>query len=210
MDLNGTVRAITSRLGINTSRPLSTDEVGALLVSQAGPKYSALSRNGRVFGATFGTGTAIAPVQAVPTTAAAWDLYNGEADGGRDYYILQVAAHSVSGTLGLGMGLLGCVSLARQTTVPTDYASSIKSSLSGGPFDSRAIFDQDQTITGGTPAWQLLASRDQVSAVSVGSGLVAVVDGMMRVQPGHIAGFSVIAPVGTSALFGVSVIWAEL
>lgn len=210
MNLEATVRHISQRLGLNTERTLSADEHGGLLVSHSGLKYGHLSRSGRVFGATFGTGTAIAPVQAVPTTAAAWDLYNGEPDGGRDLYIIQAAAHSVSGTLGLGMALLGCVSLARQTTVPTDYTNSIKTSLAGGPFDSKAIFDQDQTITGGTPAWITLAARDQVSAVSVGSGLVAPVDGFMRVPPGHIAGFTVLAPAGTTALFGVSVVWAEL
>lgn len=209
MDIKAVVRGITTRLGTGAERSLSADELGALLVSQGGLKYAWLARNSRIFGATFGTGTAIAPATAVPTTAADWDLYNGEPDGGRDLYIIQVAAHSVSGTLGLGMALLGTVSLQRQTTVPTDYASSIKTSLNGGPFDSKAIFDQAHTITGGTPAWQTLAARDQVSAISVGSGLVAVVDGFMRVPPGHIAGFSVLAPVGTTALFGVSVIWAE-
>ena len=210
MDLVGTVRQIGARIGVGTERTVNLDEQGALLVSQLGLKYGALARNNRIFGATFGTGTAIAPVQAVPTTAAAWSVYNGEPDGGRDLYIIQAAAHSVSGTLGLGLALLGCVSLARQTTVPTDYASSIKSSLCGGAFDSKALFDQDHTITGGTPAWMTLAARSQVSAVEVGSGLVAPVDGFMKVPPGHIAGFTVLAPVGTTALFGVSAIWAEL
>ena len=209
MFLEGTVRALAARLANNTERSVTLDELGALLVSQGGPKYGYLARNNRIYGATFGTGTALAPIQAVPTTAVDWDLYNGEADGGRDLYVIQVALHSVSGTAGLGLSLVGCVSLARQTTVPTDYSGSIKTSLCGGPFDSKAIFDATHTLTGGTPAWQTLASRDQVSAVSVGSGLVAPVDGFMKVPPGHIAGFSALAPVGTTALFGLSVIWAE-
>lgn len=209
MIFEGTVRGIAARLGLGSDRNISLDELGGLIMAQGGPPYAWLARNNRIFGATFGTGTAIAPVSAVPTTAAAWDVYNGEPDGGRDLYILLVSAHSVSGTLGLGMSLLGCVSLVRQTTVPTDYASSIKTSMCGGPFDSKAIFDQDQTITGGTPAWINLAARDQVSAVSVGSGVNARVDGFMKVPPGHIAGFTVLAPAGTAALFGVSVVWAE-
>ena len=210
MMFEGLVRAITAaRFGQGVERQVGLDEIGGLLTSQAGLQYGWLARNNRIFGATFGTGTAIAPIQATPTTAADWDLYNGEPDGGRDLYIIQAGVRSVSGTMGLGLSLLGCVSLARQTTVPTDYTNSIKTSLTGGPFDSKAIFDQAQTITGGTPAWITLASRDQVSAVSVGSGLVAVVNGFMKVPPGHVAGFVAMAPAGTNALFGVDVVWAE-
>ena len=210
MILDTIVRSLAgNRLAVGTERQAGTDELGALLTSQAGLKYGFLARNDRVYAATFGTGTALAPVTATPTTAADWDLYNGEPDGGRDLYVIQVAAHLVSGTAGLGVNLIGCVSLARQTTIPTDYTNSIKSRLSGGQFDSKAVFDATHTITGGTPAWVTLASRDQVSAVSLG-GLTAQVDGMMRVPPGHIAAFSVLAPVGTTALFGLDLIWAEI
>ena len=208
MNLEGVVRQVGARFGVGTERQVAFDEQGGLLVSQLGLKYGALARNNRLFGATFGTGTALAPITATPTTAVDWDLYNGEPDGGRDLYVVQVGAHVVSGTAGLGMSILGCVSLARQTTVPTDYASSIKTSLCGGPFDSKAIFDATHTLTGGTPAWITLASRDQVSAVTLG-GLTAQVDGFMKVPPGHIAGFSVLAPVGTTALFGLDIVWAE-
>jgi len=119
---------------------------------------------------------------------------------------------SVSGTLGLGLALLAAVTIGLQTTAPTDVSSSIKTNLNGGPFDSKAVFGTGHTITTGTPAWCVVAARDQVSAVSVGSGLRTGADfnGSRVVTPGRELAMSVLAPVGTTALFGMGVEWHEV
>lgn len=188
---------------------LGVSPLGGLYTNPAGLELAALSHDKRMYGATSATGTAIAPDTAVPTTAAQWFLFNDEPDGGKDLYINTIFSWIVSGTAGLGVGLLACVTLKRQAAGPADYASSIKTSLNGGPFNSKAIFDQATTITGGTPAWILVAARDQVAAVSVGAGLVADVKGMFKVPPGHGLGINVLSPVGTTALYGTGVTWAE-
>jgi hypothetical protein len=46
--------------------------------------------------------------------------------------------------------------------------------------------------------------------VEVGSGLTADLDGMYIIEPGVCLGGVVLAPTGTSALFGMGFIWGEL
>lgn len=204
--LLGSVRRVTRMSGVND---ISLDEFGNLRVDKYLPDYAQLTKQRRVFCATTGAGTAIAPVTAMPTTAATWALFNGEAATGKSYAVLSAFAYSVSGTLGLGMALLGTVAIAPVTgTKPTAYASSVTTSFTGSG-STNAIFAQNVTMVG-TPAWAVLAARDQVSAVSVGSGLTADVKGMLLIPPQYVGAFTVIAPTGTSALFGVGVVWAEV
>lgn len=210
MDANilfGIVRRVARTTGLTE---LGTSEFGNVRVDKYLPDYAQVAKQRRVFAAWTGAGTAIAPVTAPPTTAATWALFNGEDPGGKCYALLSASAFSVSGTLGLGMSLLGTVALAAVTgTKPTTYASSALTSLTGGGGQTKAIFAQAITMVG-TPAWAVLASRDQASAVSVGSGLVADLRGMLIIPPQYVGALTVLAPVGTSALFGVGFVWAEV
>ena len=185
---------------------LSQDDLRALHVSQAGLKYAELARAGRMFGATFGTGTELAPRTAVPTTGADWILYNPPTSG-RDLYVVQAAIHSVSGTMGLGLGMVGAVATA-PTTAPTDYASSVKSDTFGAGYSGKAIFAATGTLPS-TPAWITLQGRAQTASVDVGSALIALLDGMFRVPPGCVFALDAIAPTGTAAKFGGSFVWSE-
>lgn len=207
MKLSGLVQRISRKTG---EQDLNFNEFGHQRVDAYLPDYTQMAKQRRIFGASTGAGTAIAPVTAIPTTAAAWALFNPEEPGGPSYAILQVGCYSVSGTLGLGMSLLGTVAQAPVTgTKPAAYASSVMANLTGSKKLPAAILAQAVTLVD-TAAWVVLASRDQVSAVSVGSGLVADVKGMLIVPPQHVAGFTILAPVGTTALFGVSIVAAEL
>lgn len=191
-------------------KPLRLTELGNQAVDNVLPAYAQLGKARRIFGATSGTGTAIAPVTAIPTTTATWVLFNGEDPGGKSYSVILAGATSISGTLGLGMSLLGTVAIAAVTgTKPTAYASGVVASLSGSNYRSNAVLSSAATLIG-TPAWVTLASRDQVSSVSVGSGVVAEVKGLLTIPPQYIGGFTVLAPVGTTALFAISLAWAEV
>ena len=184
---------------------------GGLLIAQYGSPYEYYTRLGRRYCASGGTHAGIASVQAVPTTAAAWVLYNPRGNT-RDFVVDAVFTWSVSGTVGLGIALMVAVALGDQTTPPTDVALSIKSALDGGPFDSKAIIDVSHTITGGTPAWSVVASRDHVSAVSVGSGLRTEGDfpGSRVIKPGRELAATVLAANGTAELFAVGFEWHEV
>ena len=110
------------------------------------------------------------------------------------------------------MALLVAVTLGEATTPPADVASSIKTNLNGGNFDSAAIFGTGHTITGGTPAWCVVGAQHQVSAVSVGAGIRSDDDfrGTRVIRPTRELGITVLGPAGTNAAFGVGVEWHEV
>jgi len=189
---------------------------GGLAVDQVAPPKAELGLARRRFGAVVGNGaTFIAPVTAVPTTTATFMLYNGEPDGGRVLSIETVGHFLASGTADANGALIGAVTLARQTTVPGAYASTVLSSLSGGPVDSKAVLANAHTITGGQPAWIPLpyvgANSIAADANTIGAaGGVANVDGEFNVPPGHGFAITLVAGAGSTPLYGFSVTWAEL
>jgi len=183
--------------------------LGGLKVNQVVPQYHSLAEAGRIYGWSSATATAKAPVTAIPTTAAIFALWNGNtAASGLALSILRVSCWQVSGTAGLGLALIAGVSPTAQTAV-TSATNAIKTSLSASSRTSAATFGTDITL-GGTPSWQILGGLDKVAAVTVGGGVTCRCDGEFLVPSGFCFGMSVLAPVGTSALFGMSVVYAEV
>ena len=208
--LEGIVRRLVKAGAGNNSMMAGYDDLGQLRVSTSKPEYYELSRARRLFGVSSATGTAIAPVTAVPTTAAAWALFNGEDPGGKAYVVLGAFAWLVSGTAGLGASLLGSVSIAPVAgTKPTAYANSIMSSLSGGPTSPKAIFAQGLTLVG-TPAWVHLAGRDVPAAIEVGASITADAKVMLVIPPQYSGNLTILSPAGTTPLWGAGFIWAEV
>ena len=76
------------------NQPLNLSKEGALLVAQLNSPLEVFTRYGRSYCATSATATEVAPVTAVPTTAAAWVLYN-PAGNERDLVIDAVFCWSV-------------------------------------------------------------------------------------------------------------------
>lgn len=211
INVQGQVRANMTQAALSQYTVAQQNEYSEMLVANGLPNFTALVQQGKIYTAGTGAGTAIAPVASWPTTAGTWELYNGNTQSsGVCLVLIEAACWSVSGTLGLGMSLLlGTRSLVA-TTIPTAYASSVgPTNVDGKTTGSNAIFAQGTTL-GGTPVWRAVASRDQVSAVSVGSGLVARIDGLAIARPGFGHALTVLAPTGTSALFGVNYTWAEI
>ena len=209
--------ALTGRVPSSYQKVSGSDEQfnlsreGGLLVAQLGSPYEYYTRLGRRFAASANAHAGVVPVAAVPTTLGGWVLYNPR-DNDRDFVVDAVGVWSVSGTLGLGMALLVAVSLGDQTTLPADSAGVFKTALDGGPYDSKAIIQASHTMTGGTPALAVARTRDQVSAVSVGSGLRSGSDfpGTRVVKPGRECAIHVLAPLGTDAMFSGAFEWHEV
>ena len=191
-----------------TTQPLRMSQSRGLLVEQSLPKYTEIAYNRRIFAANTGAGTAKAPVATIPTTTATWALYNGYSDG-THLVVLKMTCHSVSGTLGLGMSLLGGLCPGAQASAASTYSNSVKHPVSGSGHASEAIFANAVTLAT-APVWITLASGDQVASVSVGSGLIANVEGLFVVPPRFALGLVVLAPTGTSALFNGGFVWAEI
>lgn len=182
---------------------------GGLKVNQTAPQYHGLAEAGRIYSWSSATATAKAPVTAIPTTAAIFALWNGNAAATRlCLSILRISAWQVSGTAGLGKALIAGLSPTSQTAV-TSATNAIKTNLSASARTSAATFGTDITL-GGTPSWNIYGGSDQPAAVQVGGGVTCRLDGEILVPPGYALGLSVLSPVGTTALYGMSVIYAEV
>lgn len=176
-------------------------------VSQLEPKYLELARAKRLYGANSAAGTAKAPLTALPTTTATWMIYNPTTSS-RVLIPLKAYCWSVSGTLGLDMGMALAIPPTVVATPPTKYSSSVIHPLNPGAQTTTAIFGQGVTVA--APVWSIAATRTQPAAIGIGSGLVADLDGMYIIEPGFGLGGAVVAPTGTTALFGFGFTWAEL
>ena len=198
------------QIGTTDEQDFVASRDGELRVAQYLPKYAQLTAAGKVFGWTMAAGVAKAPYTAMPTTTGTWAVYNANVGGGPHLVILRVMCASVSGTLGLGLALVGTTCIGAQTAVVANYASSIMSCLDGSADQPSAYVSNAVTLIGTQSAWLTLAAHDQVAAVSVGTGLVAEVDGLFIVPPKHSFAFGVLGAAGTSDLFDVNIIFAEV
>ena len=201
------VRGGINRVDSEEVQP-GSDDFGAALVSFGLPEYAHLAAKRKIFIGNTLASTAFAPAAAPPTTSPAWVLWNGNAE--ETLVMLSVGCISISGTLGLGLSMVGGVTTQAQLDATmVEYASSVIKNASGGQGGSGCRIVSNPTILG-TPAYEIIAARDQVSAVAVGSGLVADLKGSIEVPPLFGYALELVAPVGTSALFAVSFKFAKL
>jgi len=190
--------------------------LGALGVSQITPKYLALAQNGLVYGISAGVvANAKIPIVDVGTTTAAWALYNGNATGNGGYalHVLRVGVWLASGTSDIGFSLIAGMSTAVQASAVTNATGIVgPKSLSSSASQRTSLATLGGAVTlAGAPSWVPLGSGNHHAAVAtVGTGLVAEVDGGIVIPPGFACGFTVLAGVGTTAKFAVSVIYAEI
>ena len=184
------------------------DSAANHLMAQGLPEYAYMAAQRKIFIANAFASTAFAPAAAPPTTSPGWVLWNGNAED--SLLLLSVGIISISGTLGLGLSMVGGVTTQEQLDATmAEYASSVIKQAGGGSQGSGCRIVSNPTILG-TPAYEIIAARDQVSAVSVGSGLVADLKGSILVPPRFGYALEVVAPVGTTALFTVSFKFAKV
>jgi len=200
----------TTALAFSTSQQfLSQSGLGGLKVSNIEPSRHKLAEAGRIYSWSSATATAKAPVTAIPTTAAIFALWNGNtAASTLQLSILGIGYFQVSGTAGLGAALIAGVTGTSQTAV-TSATNAIKGSCSGSTRTSAATFGTDITL-GATPSWAIWGGTNQPAAVQVGAGVYVPINGELLVPTGCCLGMSVLSPAGTNALYGMSVIYAEI
>jgi hypothetical protein len=173
----------------------------SLAVDPVAPDGLELTRGGRrfVWGPQNGV-TGIAPVAALPTTAAQWVLWNG--DQNQAYVIDQLGALLVSGTAAAGLVLLAC--LFQQ---PVQSGASVVgmqiSSASTGYRTSKGLLKSAVTVTQpATPTWFPVAKGD-----SANTGVLSVaaenrdLRGRIIVPPNAGLGLCVLSGAGTTPLF---------
>ena len=187
---------------------------GSLAVDQAAPSEFELTRAGRRYSLGFLAVTGIAPVQAIPTTAAQWFFYNAHAS--RSCAIGEIGAVLVSGTAAAGIlvlaGLTGPGS--NPATIPTASTTVFGGQQNRALATARGslIVAASQTLAAAPPnGWVTMAKSD-----SAATGILSVaainynVSGRMIIPPGGGLAINVTSGVGTTPLFAPHLTWSEL
>jgi hypothetical protein len=181
----------------------------SLAVAQVESEALEMTRSGRRFTGVFST-TGIAPVQAVPTTAAAWALYNG--DPAKSYVIDNINGALLSGTAGVGGAFL-CIVAPLNAAVAAAAGSAV-GSRSGSNMSSKAVLGINYTLSALSTnvQWGFVeAVVSPSAALGAGSGgITADVHGRIIVPPGKVLGISLVAPAGTTPLYLAGVTWHEV
>lgn len=172
-----------------------------------------LTRSGRRFYLAYnGTvPTGIAPVQAFPTTAAQWVVWN--ADPAKTYFFEQLGAMLFSGTSGLGGELLAAV-IQAPAQIGAQQTGVAIASGSASAIGSKAIVKSGVTVTSPTtPSWFQVAEQISAAAMVGPCSCIASRPGyrsIVAVPPGQGLAIAVLAPAGTTPLYLPLAEWIEL
>lgn len=158
--------------------------------------------------------TGIAPVQAIPSTAAQWLIYNPLSNPVTAFLDV-IGISLVSGTAGAGGTLHGCIvppSFA-PATIPTASAANVKI-MNANPTSAKAsslIVASGQTLQNAAVGnWVPLAFMNPAQTV-LGQTQMEHRDlkGKLVIPPGCGLGLAVISPTGTTPLFAPYASWRE-
>lgn len=184
----------------------------ALRVAQIEAQAAERARAGMNFSIAYNGSapTGIAPVQALPTTAAQWAIWN--ADPVKSYVFDALGAFPLSGTPGIGGQLLGCFFTTPASTGANATGIVVASRSNGGPA-SKAIIKSAVTIATPTAGLWFPIAENLTPNVGAfpGSGLIVnrVLNGDILLPPNMGLGLSVLALAGTTPLFGPLAEWSE-
>lgn len=185
----------------------------SLAVEQVSPPGHEMTRAGRRFhiGYTGTVPTGIAPVQAFPTTAAQWAIWNG--DLSKSYSFTALGALLFSGTKGLGGQLLACIFQLPTQSGLAQQAGVTPQSASFSAIGSKAVIKSGIVITNpALPNWMPIA-EDVLAVATVGPANAIInrsLDGRILVPPGAGLGLAVLAPAGTTPLYLPIAEWIEV
>lgn len=188
----------------------------SLAVGQVEPPDFEMTRAGLRFDIGFLAVTGIAPVQAIPTTAAQWLIYN---PGPKAIAFSEIGVVLVSGTAGAGIVVLGAIvgTGVRPATPPIAHSANIftASRSTGGSQptkNSAVIVAASQTLAASPPrGWRVLA--ESVSAATAILSVAAInrnLGGGLICPAGEGLALAVTSPTGTSPLYAPHAVWCEL
>jgi hypothetical protein len=206
-------RFLALRAGKNQTEVRFTDQE-SIAVAQVEPPNFEMTRAGRRFwlGNTAGA-TGIAPVQAVPTTAAQWVIWN--ADPSATYFFEELGMFLTSGTPGLGGTLWGAL-FQTPAQLGANATGMTATSMSTGGRASRAIVKSGVTVTQpAAPTWYpLMQSIEGITAAAFSTGYGMTferrdIGGAIAIQPGQGLALAVLGPTGTTPLFAPFARWVE-
>jgi len=208
----GLMKALVESLSVNAQgaqKSLRLTQRGSLAVSDVEEYGTDLALSGLRFAAGPANGEGgNAPVVAVPTTAAAFVLWNGEDQGSGLHYIMDLAGVVlISGTPAVGGSLL----LALTTdpiAKPTADAGYAVTSLNRGSRQSKAVIATGVTLAA-APVWTPHSANGN-AVTGVGGGAFAELSGRIAIPPQFGLAMTYFSGAGTSPLFGAAFRWSEI
>ena len=208
----------TSRLGITTSassQNIEGNTQGAMLQALSLPLNAEVSRLGNSYVAGTVTASAVAPVAALPTTAAHFILFNGESQSsgtGKSYVIQRCSFTTVvSSAAAYQAQLLAHLSNGAVSAAPSNTAGLGPKSLSGRASQSNATVGSTATIVN-SGAWHTVgpAAQGYAATATIALGGDYDVNGLYVVPPGGIFSLAVLCSAAGSATCTCYVTWHEV
>lgn len=198
---------------------LILSSLGSLRVAQTEGEGDEMTRAGLRIHMSATGATGVAPVQAIPSTAAQWMIYNPI--GNTTTAFLDVLGMvDLSGTMGSGLVVYACICppAFAPSTVPTVSAANVKL-MNANPVSQKAsnlIVVSAQTLQNAAAGnWVPIAfgvAKDGVVAVPpVGMGPAEQRDirGKYCIPPGCSLALACLAPTGTSPTYAPYASWRE-
>jgi hypothetical protein len=177
--------------------------LGSLAVSQTEGERDEGRRGGLAYNLATSAATGIAPVQALPTTAAHWLLYMPP--GNTFAFVDWIGMYLVSGVAGAGGTIIAaqCGTANVPTTSPTNAANIVYTNGNGQ--SSRAgklICASSQTLVGTTGYWHPIAFMNPSDTLLLQARMEQRdIRGGYCIAPGCGLALVTISPTGTSPLF---------
>ncbi len=205
----------TTRLstGSQSSQNIELNSQGAQLTSLSLPLNSEIVRLGNSYVA--GSTTDVAPVAALPTTAAQFSIWNGEPQTalGKSY-VIHTCGYICSTSAG---AILQQFLIAHLTTVPVATAPTVTAglgpkSLSGRSASTSAIIGSAVTIVN-NGVWHPVPGASQnfgAQTPTIGMGCCVDVNGLYVIPPGGQFSLAVMCQAAASAKNQLFVTWSEV
>lgn len=182
---------------------------GALRVAQFEPEGMELTRAGRrYFTGQNGAITGIAPVQAVPTTAAQWTLFNTSLTD--SMLVESLGVELASGTAGAGILVMAAFfTLPAQTGLGTNIVAVNANGVSTRA-SAVAIKSAVTITTPAAPSWFVVAKSDSANtAILSVAAINSDLKGRLIVPPLTGLALATLSPAGTSPLYFPVCSWTE-
>lgn len=202
---SGTITGL-SKFQKNQVTAIAQSQHRSQYVSQMEPALMEMARARVLYGANNGTAVGLANVSAVPTTTASYALYNGSA---KKYAVVLKINTSVEVITGpVTFQLIAGLSPTAQASAETKYANSLALAVTPGSPAPESYLTDAVTLAD-TPLWFTLGSYQGNSGL-LGASVVADVGGMFIVPPSFALGIDIVGSAGSTPLFFVDILWAEL